>query len=112
MLGLAAGVAAARSHRCPGRQHKAVARALSPHHLQSVAWDLAEGLEEPVQFLYIATLLGFAAVGAYLVVRQVIIRRDLEEAAKVLGERIRSGDGNSEVRLRRLLAFCAEDDVR
>ena len=50
-----------------------------------------------MQLLYIATLLGFAAFGAYLVVRQVLIRRDLEEAAKVLGERIRSGDGNSEV---------------
>ena len=33
--------------------------------------DLAEGLEAPVQLLYLATLLGFVAVGAYLVVRQV-----------------------------------------
>ena len=61
-------------------------------------FDLAEGLEEPVQLLYIVTLLGFAAFGAYLTIRQVLVRRDLEEAAKVLGERIRSGDGNSEVR--------------
>lgn len=65
--------------------------------LRPPVFDLAEGLEEPVQLLYIVTLLGFAAFGAYLVVRQVLIRRDLEEAAKVLGERIRSGDGNSEV---------------
>lgn len=38
--------------------------------------ELAEGLEAPVQLLYLATLLGFLAVGAYLVVRQVGI--DLE----------------------------------
>lgn len=30
---------------------------------------------------------------------QVLIRRDLEEAAKVLGERIRTGSESSEVRL-------------
>ena len=35
--------------------------------------DLAEGLEAPVQLLYLATLLGFVAVGAYLVVRQVLV---------------------------------------
>lgn len=33
--------------------------------------DLAEGLEEPVQALYLVFLLGFLVVGAYLVVRQV-----------------------------------------
>ena len=35
--------------------------------------DMAEGLEAPVQLLYLATLLGFVAVGAYLVVRQVLV---------------------------------------
>lgn len=34
--------------------------------------DLSEGLETPVQLLYLITLLGFLVVGAYLVVRQVI----------------------------------------
>lgn len=33
--------------------------------------DLGEGLEAPVQLLYLLTLLGFLVVGAYLVVRQV-----------------------------------------
>lgn len=33
--------------------------------------DVADGLEEPVQALYLAFLLGFLVVGAYLVVRQV-----------------------------------------
>ena len=33
--------------------------------------ELAEGLEAPVQLVYLLTLLGFLVVGAYLVVRQV-----------------------------------------
>jgi hypothetical protein len=41
--------------------------------------------------------MGFLVVGAYLVVRQVLIRRELEEAAKVLGERVRTGDASGEV---------------
>lgn len=49
-----------------------------------------------MQLIYLLTLLGFLVVGAYLVVRQVLIRRELEEAAKVLGERIRTGSEDSE----------------
>lgn len=33
--------------------------------------ELSEGLETPVQLIYLVTLLGFLVVGAYLVVRQV-----------------------------------------
>lgn len=40
-------------------------------HSASAFGDLAEGLEEPVQALYLVFLLGFLVVGAYLVVRQV-----------------------------------------
>lgn len=58
--------------------------------------DLSEGLEAPVQLLYLLTLLGFLVVGAWLVVRQVLVRRELEEAAKVLGERTRGVDATSE----------------
>lgn len=48
-------------------------RCCSMQHLQTIApvADLAEGLEAPVQLVYLATLLGFLVVGAYLVVRQV-----------------------------------------
>lgn len=53
-------------------------------------YDLGEGLEAPIQLIYLLTLLGFLAVGAYLVVRQVLVRRELDEAAKALGERIRT----------------------
>ena len=59
-------------------------------------FDISEGLETPVQLIYLGALLGFLVVGAFLVVRQVLIRRELEEAAKVLGDRVRSGDATSE----------------
>lgn len=62
----------------------------------SVIGDVAEGLETPVQLLYLLFLLSFLVVGAFLVVRQVLIRRELEEATKVLGERVRVGEATSE----------------
>lgn len=61
-----------------------------------VLGDMAEGLETPVQLIYLSTLLGFLVVGAYLVVRQVLIRRELEEAAKVLGDRVRNQEASAE----------------
>ncbi|KAL3149190.1 hypothetical protein ABBQ32_002018 [Trebouxia sp. C0010 RCD-2024] len=57
---------------------------------------LAEGLEAPVQLVYLVTLLGFLVVGAYLVVRQALITRELEEAAKTLGDRVRQKDATCE----------------
>jgi hypothetical protein len=60
-------------------------------------FDSAEGLETPIQLIYLTALLGFLAAGAYLVVRQVLIRRELDEAAKALGERIRTGEATCEV---------------
>lgn len=64
-----------------------------PHEL----FVLGEGLETPIQLIYLLTLLGFLSVGAYLVVRQVLIRRELDEGAKGLGERIRTGEATCEV---------------
>ena len=60
--------------------------------------EIGEGLEAPVQLAYLVTLMGFLVVGAFVVVRQVLIRRELEEAAKVMGERVRSNDASGEVR--------------
>ncbi len=41
------------------------------HRMASMALgDVSEGLEAPVQLLYLVALLGFLVVGAYLVVRQ------------------------------------------
>lgn len=67
------------------------------HHLTIVnpVGDVAD-ISPPVY--YLAVLVGLLAGGAYLVVRQALIRRELDEAAKSLGESIRSGKGSSEVR--------------
>jgi hypothetical protein len=71
----------------------AAALAVTPTPLYAVS----EGLEAPIQLIYLLSLLGFLAVGAYLVVRQVLVRRELDEAAKALGERIRTGAASCEV---------------
>ncbi|GFR43926.1 hypothetical protein Agub_g5063 [Astrephomene gubernaculifera] len=63
-----------------------------PHELMT----LGDGLETPIQLIYLLSLLGFLAFGAYLVVRQVLIRRELDEGAKGLGERIRTGEATCE----------------
>lgn len=70
---------------------------LQPAMAHQQLYLLADGLETPVQVIYLFALLGFLGVGAYLVVRQVLIRRELDEAAKALGERIRTGSGSCEV---------------
>lgn len=67
-------------------------------------YELSEGLETPIQLIYLVTLLAFLAAGAFLVVRQVLIRRELDEAAKALGERIRTGEATCEVGW--LVCFC------
>lgn len=59
-------------------------------------FEVSEGFETPIQLMYLLTLLGFLAGGAFLVVRQVLIRRELDEAAKALGERIRTGEASCE----------------
>lgn len=69
--------------------------------------EISEGLDGPIQLFYLLTLLSFLAVGAYLVVRQVLIRRELDEAAKSLGERIRTAQASCEVRANaELLQTC------
>jgi tetratricopeptide (TPR) repeat protein len=92
----ALGAAAAPLAAVPLAAHAAVVAAAAAASAAAPAFDLAEGLEAPVQALYLAALLGFLAVGAFLVARQVLIRRELEEAAKVLGERVRGGAASAE----------------
>ena len=47
--------------------------ALQRLHATVAVGELGDGLEAPVQLLYLLTLLGFLVVGAYLVVRQACI---------------------------------------
>jgi tetratricopeptide (TPR) repeat protein len=68
--------------------------ALDPAAVQ--LYDVAEGLETPIQLLYLVTLLAFLSAAAFLVVRQALIRRELDESAKGLGERIRTGEATCE----------------
>ena len=65
----------------------------------SAAAVLASGdlvANTPVQLIYLAALLTLLAGGSYLVVRQVLVRRELETAAKALGERVRDGSASAE----------------
>lgn len=62
----------------------------------SQLYEISEGLETPIQLIYLLALLGVLSVGAYLVVRQVLIRQQLDEAAKALGERIRTNEATCE----------------
>lgn len=68
---------------------------LSLTHLTAL-YDVSEGLETPIQLIYLLTLLVFLAAGAFLVVRQALIRRELDMAAMDLGERIRKGEASCE----------------
>ncbi|MCO5548550.1 hypothetical protein L7F22_002010 [Adiantum nelumboides] len=53
--------------------------------------DIGAGLDISVQVLYLAALLGLVGVASYFVVKQVLIRRDLESAARDLQDRVRTG---------------------
>ncbi|KAL3695323.1 hypothetical protein R1sor_009399 [Riccia sorocarpa] len=52
-------------------------------------------LEAGVQLIYLGVLLILLGVGSFLVVRQVLIKRELETAAIDLQERLRTGDASS-----------------
>ncbi|KAG0614726.1 hypothetical protein M758_6G199300 [Ceratodon purpureus] len=58
--------------------------------------EIGQGLEFGVQLIYLGALLALLGVGSFLVVRQVLIRRELESAAKDLQDRVRSGEASSE----------------
>jgi hypothetical protein len=46
--------------------------------------EIGAGLEFGVQLIYLGALLSLLGVGSFLVVRQILIRRELESAAKEL----------------------------
>ncbi|KAH7440976.1 hypothetical protein KP509_03G019100 [Ceratopteris richardii] len=52
--------------------------------INMVYGELGAGVELGVQVLYLAALLGLVGVASYFVVKQVLIRRDLETAARDL----------------------------
>lgn len=58
--------------------------------------DVADGLEGGIQAIYLGALLAILGFAGFIVVRQVLIRRELDESAKNMGERIRAGDATAE----------------
>lgn len=69
---------------------------ITPAVTNPVVTQVAEGLEAPVQLLYLSLLLALLSGAAFAVVRQVLVRREMDERSKVLGELIRTGDATSE----------------
>lgn len=78
-----------RSH---GRRASATIKAaVVPQQL----FELGE-LEGNIQAFYLGTLLAILGGAGFIVVRQVLIRRELDDQAKRMGERIRAGNASAE----------------
>lgn len=54
--------------------------------------EIGAGIESSAQLLYLGALLGLVGIASFFVVRQILIRRELESAAKILQERVRTGE--------------------
>lgn len=61
----------------------------------NVVAQVAE-LESGIQSFYLGTLLTILGGAGFIVVRQVLIRRELDDQAKKMGERIRAGNASAE----------------
>eukprot|EP00897_Mesotaenium_endlicherianum_P005434 jgi/Mesen1/4919/ME000246S04138 len=91
-IGLAAATLAASTALSPSE----AAEAATLYTPNVVYGEVASVLEASVQLLYLGSLLVLLGAGSFLVVRQVLIRRELENAAKELQDRVRSGQASSE----------------
>lgn len=58
-------------------------------------YETAELFELGIQLSYVLLLLGFLGVGTFYVIRQVLVRRELDLSAKELQEQVRSGDADA-----------------
>lgn len=58
--------------------------------------EVAAGLEGGIQAIYLGSLLAILGFAGFIIIRQVFIRRELDESAKQMGERIRAGDATAE----------------
>ncbi|KAI4346409.1 hypothetical protein L6164_007306 [Bauhinia variegata] len=55
-------------------------------------YEIGELFDLGIQLLYLILLLSLLGAGSYFVVRQVLVRRELDLSAKELQEQVRSGD--------------------
>ncbi|GMJ11659.1 hypothetical protein HRI_004835100 [Hibiscus trionum] len=58
-------------------------------------YEIGELFELGIQLSYLLLLLGLLGVGTFYVIRQVLVRRELDLSAKELQEQVRSGDASA-----------------
>lgn len=61
----------------------------------NAVYEVSALFEFGIQLIYLGALISLLGVGSFFVVRQIVIRRELENAAKELQERVRSGEANA-----------------
>lgn len=61
--------------------------------------EIATGIGSQLSLIYLGTLVTMLLGAAYVVVREVVVRVEMEEAIKRLGDNIREGNASSEVRI-------------
>ncbi|XP_073052721.1 tetratricopeptide repeat domain-containing protein PYG7, chloroplastic-like isoform X3 [Primulina eburnea] len=62
---------------------------------ENVVYEVGELFELGIQLSYLLLLLALLGVGSFFVIRQVLVRRELDLSAKELQEQVRSGDANA-----------------
>lgn len=61
----------------------------------NMVYEVGELFELGIQLSYLLILLGLLGAGTFFVIRQVLVRRELDLSAKELQEQVRSGDGSA-----------------
>ncbi|KAL0326299.1 UNVERIFIED_CONTAM: Tetratricopeptide repeat domain-containing protein PYG7, chloroplastic [Sesamum radiatum] len=61
----------------------------------NVVYEVGELFELGIQLSYLLLLLALLGVGTFFVIRQVLVRRELDLSAKELQEQVRSGDASA-----------------
>ncbi|CAH9083697.1 unnamed protein product [Cuscuta epithymum] len=60
----------------------------------NMVYEIGEVFDVGIQLTYLLLLLALLGAGSFFVIRQVLIRRELDLSAKELQEQVRSGDGS------------------
>ncbi|KAL3503952.1 hypothetical protein ACH5RR_033793 [Cinchona calisaya] len=61
----------------------------------NAVFEIGELFESGIQLTYLLLLLALLGVGSFFVIRQVLVRRELDLSAKELQEQVRSGDASA-----------------
>ncbi|KAK9142855.1 hypothetical protein Syun_012255 [Stephania yunnanensis] len=61
----------------------------------NMVYEVSELFELGIQLTYLLLLLGLLGFGTFYVIRQVLVRRELDLSAKELQEQVRSGDASA-----------------